>query len=121
MRAPEGVSRAASLLVAAVLLACAGGALAAAVGRVRGGAGAGAGSPGAGAGAIERFDPVDINHATADEIELLPGVGPSVAARIVADRTERGPFARPEELDRVRGIGAATVAKLRPFVVCGER
>ncbi len=48
---------------------------------------------------------VDVNTADAAELERLPGVGPALAARIVAYRNAHGPFASPEELTRVAGIG----------------
>ncbi len=56
---------------------------------------------------------IDINTAGASALEALPGIGPSKAGAIVADREANGPFATCEELDRVRGIGPATVAGLR--------
>jgi len=56
--------------------------------------------------------PVDINRATAAELERLPGIGPVTAARIVVDRDERGPYADLTDLQRVKGIGPATVAGL---------
>lgn len=56
--------------------------------------------------------PVDLNRATAKELEALPGVGPVLAARIVADREARGLFADIDALDRVSGIGPALVARL---------
>jgi competence ComEA-like helix-hairpin-helix protein len=60
-----------------------------------------------------RFGRVDLNRAKAEELESLPRIGPTLAARIIEDRERRGPFASVEELARVRGIGPATVAKLR--------
>jgi competence protein ComEA len=54
-----------------------------------------------------------ISTAPADSLDLLPGIGPVLAARIVADRAARGPFTSWTELDRVRGIGPATVARLQ--------
>lgn len=59
---------------------------------------------------------IDLNAATADQFELLPGVGPSLAAAIVADRQDRGPFGSVEDLDRVRGVGPALMARVRPHV-----
>lgn len=59
---------------------------------------------------------VSINHAAAAELELLPGVGPVLAGRIVEERQAHGPFRSIEDLQRVRGIGAKTADKLRPFV-----
>ena len=63
---------------------------------------------------------VDVNSAGAEELALLPGVGPGIAGRIVADRTERGPFASVDELRRVKGIGAATLERVRPFATAGQ-
>lgn len=62
---------------------------------------------------------VDVNRATARELEALPGIGPALAGRIVASREEEGPFRSVEELQRVRGIGPATVARLRPLARAG--
>ena len=59
---------------------------------------------------------VALNRAGAEELACLPGVGPALAARIVADRAARGPFNRPEELDRVRGIRPQLLTRLRPLV-----
>jgi competence protein ComEA len=59
--------------------------------------------------------PIDVNAASAEELQRLPGIGPTLAARIVAERAKR-PFAAVEDLRRVSGIGPKTVEKLRPFV-----
>jgi competence protein ComEA len=59
---------------------------------------------------------LDPDRATAADWERLPGIGPSLAARIVADRAARGPFGGAEGLARVRGIGPKTVARLRPYL-----
>ncbi|MDP1662263.1 MAG: helix-hairpin-helix domain-containing protein [Phycisphaerales bacterium] len=59
---------------------------------------------------------LDLNSATAAQLEHLPGIGPALAARIIADRTQHGPYATVEQLDRVRGIGPKTVEKLRPHI-----
>lgn len=64
--------------------------------------------------------PVDVNRATAVELETLPGIGPVLAQRIVEERERGGPFARIEELTRVSGIGDATCAALRGLAVAGE-
>ncbi len=55
---------------------------------------------------------INLNRATADELEQLPGVGPVLAARIVADREANGPFASLDDLSRVSGVGAAIVGAL---------
>ncbi len=57
---------------------------------------------------------ININTAGEEELTRLPGVGPAIAAAIVADRAQRGPFASVEELIRVRGIGPAKLNALRP-------
>jgi competence protein ComEA len=59
---------------------------------------------------------IDIDVASADEIETLRGVGPALAARIVADRDSLGPFGSTDELQRVRGIGARLAKKIAPQV-----
>ncbi len=56
---------------------------------------------------------MNINTATADELDALPGVGPSTAAAIVDDRERNGPFSSPEDLMRVSGIGEKKFAKLQ--------
>ena len=55
---------------------------------------------------------VNLNQANADVLEQLPGVGPVLAARIVADRDANGPFATLEDLGRVPGVGDAIVGAL---------
>jgi competence protein ComEA len=60
--------------------------------------------------------PVDINTATADQLDVLPGVGPTTAAAIVAHRDENGPFLTVEQLGDVRGIGPAKLDALRGLV-----
>jgi competence protein ComEA len=59
---------------------------------------------------------LNLNRATAVELEGLPGIGPSLARRIVADRDARGPFATVAALDRVAGIGPALVSRLARLV-----
>jgi len=60
--------------------------------------------------------PIDPNTATAAGLEAIPGIGPALAMEIVADRASLGPFSSVEDLDRVKGIGPATVEAMRPFV-----
>lgn len=59
---------------------------------------------------------IDLNRAGPAELERLPGVGPVLAARIVAHRRRRGRFATVEELLEVSGIGPARLAELRSRV-----
>jgi competence protein ComEA len=58
---------------------------------------------------------VNIQTASAEQLELLPGVGPSKAQAILAQR-ERRAFRRVEDILRVRGIGRATFRRLRPMI-----
>lgn len=60
--------------------------------------------------------PVDLNRATASELEALPGIGPSIASAIVEHRERAGPFASVDDLLDVPGIGPARLEELRPFV-----
>lgn len=71
-------------------------------------ASAAAGAPGA--------QPLDLNQATVDQLDALPGVGPSTARAIVAWRTEHGRFRRVDDLLDVRGIGPAKLDALRSEV-----
>jgi len=77
------------------------------------GAGATGGASGAGssAGAL-----VNINTADATALDTLPGVGPSTAAKIVAEREANGPFKSPDDLGRVAGIGPKKLEELKPRV-----
>lgn len=64
---------------------------------------------------------IDVNSASWVEWMQLPEIGESLARRIVADREERGPFLSVEDVDRVKGIGPATMQKIRPFLTLSER
>lgn len=62
---------------------------------------------------------VNINTAGVAELDKLPGVGPALAERIIQYRTDNGPFARPEDLQKVSGIGAKTYEKMATMVTSG--
>lgn len=59
---------------------------------------------------------VNVNTATAQQLQLLPRVGPSLAKRIIEFREANGPFKSPEELVRVKGIGEKSFARLKAYV-----
>jgi competence ComEA-like helix-hairpin-helix protein len=62
---------------------------------------------------------IDINAASAAELDVLPGLGPRLAERIADDRAARGPFASVDDLARVPGVGERLVEQIRPFAVAG--
>jgi competence protein ComEA len=69
-----------------------------------------------GEGKASENQPVALNTAARDELMTLPGIGEKTANDIISAR----PFKSIEDLDRVPGIGASTVKKLRPFVTVGD-
>ncbi|MBV6702512.1 ComEA family DNA-binding protein [Kitasatospora aureofaciens] len=75
-------------------------------------AGAGSGAP---VPAVPK-QPVSLNRATLEQLDTLPGVGPTLAQRILAYRTSHGSFRTVDQLRQVSGIGARTYAELRPLL-----
>jgi competence protein ComEA len=73
-------------------------------------------APSAAGGGDEERGPIDLNTATAAELDSLPGVGPSTAAAIIDHRERNGPFTSVEQLLDVRGIGPAKLDQLRELV-----
>lgn len=63
---------------------------------------------------------VDLNSASVEELDALPGIGPVLASRIVDYRLRRGPFERLEQLANVAGIGPKRLAALKGLVRVGE-
>jgi len=62
---------------------------------------------------------INLNTATAADLEQLPGIGPSLAQRIIADRTQNGPFKSLDDLARISGIKAGIIARIRDYVTVG--
>lgn len=80
------------------------------------GAGGAVGPPGTGAGSGAAPAQIDLNTATAEQLDTLPGVGPVLAQRIVDWRTEHGRFDSVDQLQEVSGIGPSRLADLQPLV-----
>jgi competence ComEA-like helix-hairpin-helix protein len=59
---------------------------------------------------------LDIGTAQAGDLELLPDIGPALAARIVKFRDESGPLTRIEDLDRIPGMTRAALDRIRPLI-----
>lgn len=78
--------------------------------------GAGVAGPLPGAPGAAVTGPIDLNTATVDQLDTLPGIGPVLAQRIVDWRTANGRFSSVDELAEVSGIGEATLADLRAAV-----
>lgn len=61
--------------------------------------------------------PINPNTATLEELVSLPGIGPSLAKRIIDHRERNGPISSVDELDRIKGIGPKLLERIRPFLV----
>lgn len=66
------------------------------------------------------IEQVDVNRASEAELQVVPGIGPAMAKRIVEWRTKNGRFERLDDLLNVRGIGVKTLEKLRPYLTVGD-
>lgn len=69
------------------------------------------------AGGVDPQGRIDINRASEQELQELPGIGPAKAAAIVAHREEHGPFGEPGDLRAVSGIGERTFQQLAELIV----
>ena len=72
--------------------------------------------PAAATQAANAEDLLNINTATVDQLDALPGIGPTTAQKIIDYRTANGPFARIEDIMNVSGIGPATFDKLKDLI-----
>ncbi|QHT60251.1 hypothetical protein GXP70_10045 [Paenibacillus lycopersici] len=69
------------------------------------------------AGAASNEGKIDVNHASAAELDALPGIGAAKAEAIVADRERNGLFRNPDDLLRVKGIGPKLLDKMKSYIV----
>ena len=74
---------------------------------------------GGGAASSSGAPSVDVNHATVEQLDSLPGIGRTLASAIIADRQRRGPFRTVDDLLRVKGMNRSKVDALRELVVLG--
>ena len=68
-------------------------------------------------GAAAAMEPINVNEADAETLQLLAGVGPATAAAIIEDREMNGPFDTIDGLVRVSGIGEVTLEQMRESIV----
>ncbi|HZG78497.1 MAG TPA: helix-hairpin-helix domain-containing protein [Paenibacillus sp.] len=82
---------------------------------------AGATSEAGGAGTgMPPSAPLDLNRATLEQLDALPGIGAAKAKAVIAYREAHGPFGRVEDVTNVAGIGPAILEKIKPFIVVSE-
>jgi competence protein ComEA len=60
--------------------------------------------------------PVDLNSASVEQLQAVPGIGPQTAQAIVNFRQKSGPFQRVEDLQAIKGISKSKLEKMRPYV-----
>ncbi|MBI3449810.1 MAG: helix-hairpin-helix domain-containing protein [Acidobacteria bacterium] len=74
----------------------------------------------AGAAVKDKVDPVDVNSASAPDLEKVPGIGPSLSKRIVEFRDKNGPYATVDDLLKVQGIGEKSLSHLREYLTAAK-
>jgi competence protein ComEA len=77
----------------------------------------GRGAPAPGTGAPSATAPLDLNTATVEQLDALPGIGPTTAQKIIDYRQAHGSFHSVQDLDAVPGIGAGRIAQLKGLVL----
>ncbi|MGM9987680.1 MAG: helix-hairpin-helix domain-containing protein [Bacillaceae bacterium] len=70
-----------------------------------------------GVGSTSKDGKINVNKADSNELQTIPGIGPSKAGEIIAYREQNGPFKTVEDLQNVSGIGEKTVEKLKQYVI----
>ena len=79
-----------------------------------------AANPATAAGAASKEAPVDVNSASEQQLMSVPGIGASLAKRIVDFRDKNGKFDKVEDLMKVQGIGEKSIEKLRPYLTAAK-
>jgi len=79
-----------------------------------------AAAPPAEAKAAPKPAAIDVNRASAADLQSVPGIGKSLAERIVDFREKNGPFAKIDDLLKVQGIGEKSLEKLRPYLTVSK-
>ena len=64
--------------------------------------------------------PINLNSATSDELQLVPGIGPATAEKILQMRKSYGPFKTVDDLRAIRGIGPKRLEKMRKYLTVGK-
>ena len=59
---------------------------------------------------------ININSADQTQLQKVPGIGPVTASKIIAYRNEKGDFTQIDQLTNIKGIGNATLEKMRPYI-----
>jgi competence protein ComEA len=63
---------------------------------------------------------INTNTATAEQLDTLPGIGPTTAQKIIAYREQNGPFVNTEDIINVSGIGPGTYERLKDLITVGS-
>jgi competence protein ComEA len=74
----------------------------------------------AGAQLITLGLPIDLNRASAEDLDAIPGLGPALAQRIIDYRKAHGPFKKVEDLREISGVGPQNLEKLKPYLGLGS-
>lgn len=63
---------------------------------------------------------ININTATAEQLQIIPGIGPAISERIIAYRMEYGPFTCIDDIINVKGVGKSLLSRLETYIIVGD-